>query len=39
MSSGEEGARKGYLMTFVITYVRDFNSVAKFVSESFETAC
>lgn len=38
MEAGEESGRSGYILTFVITYIRDFVAKFRFVTESFETS-
>jgi alkyldihydroxyacetonephosphate synthase len=38
ISGGEENGRRGYLMTFVIAYVRDLGFNYGYLSESFETS-
>ncbi|XP_054168040.1 alkyldihydroxyacetonephosphate synthase, peroxisomal-like [Oppia nitens] len=38
MSAGEENGRRGYLLTFVIAYIRDLGLDYGIVSESFETS-
>ncbi|CAG2106942.1 unnamed protein product [Medioppia subpectinata] len=38
MSAGEENGRRGYLLTFVIAYIRDLGLDYGVVSESFETS-
>jgi alkyldihydroxyacetonephosphate synthase len=39
MSAGEENGIRGYFLTYVIAYIRDFVAHYYFVAESFETAC
>ena len=39
MASGEENGKRGYILTFVITYIRDFTATFRFLTESFETSC
>ena len=39
MSAGEENGIRGYFLTFVIAYIRDFACYYNFVAESFETSC
>ena len=38
MKAGEENGIRGYMLTFLITYIRDFVAEYKFAAESFETA-
>ena len=39
MSAGSENGIRGYFLTFVIAYIRDFACWHNFVAESFETSC
>jgi alkyldihydroxyacetonephosphate synthase len=39
LNAGSEGGMKGYFLTFVIAYVRDFCAQHCYVAESFETSC
>jgi alkyldihydroxyacetonephosphate synthase len=39
LDAGEENGLRGYILTFVITYIRDMSCNYKFVTESFETTC
>ena len=39
MNSGEENGIRGYFLTYVIAYIRDFGANHNFVAESFETSC
>mmetsp|Transcript_21955 Transcript_21955/g.57325 ORF Transcript_21955/g.57325 Transcript_21955/m.57325 type:complete len:629 (-) Transcript_21955:93-1979(-) len=36
---GEENGKRGYLLTFVIAYIRDIAFDYRYIAESFETAC
>ncbi|XP_065190738.1 alkyldihydroxyacetonephosphate synthase, peroxisomal-like [Sycon ciliatum] len=38
MAGGEENGRRGYLLTFLIAYIRDFGLQYLFVGDSFETS-
>ena len=38
LSGGEENGRRGYLLTFLIAYIRDFGLPYCFIGESFETS-
>lgn len=38
MSGGEENGIRGYFLTYVIAYIRDFACQYSFVAESFETS-
>ncbi|XP_003384906.1 PREDICTED: alkyldihydroxyacetonephosphate synthase, peroxisomal-like [Amphimedon queenslandica] len=38
LSGGEENGRRGYMMTFVIAYIRDMAFDYGYLSESFETS-
>ncbi len=38
MSAGEENGRKGYRLTFLIAYIRDFAMEHDFIAESLETS-
>lgn len=38
MKAGEENGIRGYMLTFLIAYIRDFVAEYKFAAESFETA-
>jgi len=37
-SAGEENGRRGYFLTFMIAYIRDFGFNYNFMAESFETS-
>jgi alkyldihydroxyacetonephosphate synthase len=39
LSGGSENGIRGYFLTFMIAYLRDFAAQYKFVAESFETSC
>ena len=39
MQAGEENGIRGYFLTFMIAYLRDFAAQFNFVAESFETSC
>ena len=39
MAGGEENGKRGYLLTFLIAYVRDFAMQHHVIAESFETSC
>ena len=39
MAGGEENGKRGYLLTFLIAYVRDFAMQHNVIAESFETSC
>ena len=39
LKGGEANGIRGYFLTFMIAYLRDFVSEYKFVAESFETSC
>ena len=39
MVGGAENGKRGYLMTFLITYIRDFSLNYRILSESFELSC
>ena len=39
MAGGEENGHRGYLLTFLIAYVRDFAMQHHVIAESFETSC
>ena len=39
MEAGEENGIRGYFLTFMIAYLRDFAASFNFVAESFETSC
>ena len=39
MPAGAENGQKGYLLTFLIAYIRDFASLYHMIAESFETSC
>mmetsp|Transcript_24105 Transcript_24105/g.23711 ORF Transcript_24105/g.23711 Transcript_24105/m.23711 type:complete len:135 (+) Transcript_24105:1100-1504(+) len=39
MPAGEENGLRGYFLTYVIAYIRDFGCNYNFVAESFETSC
>eukprot|EP00038_Savillea_parva_P014514 m.11169 g.11169 ORF g.11169 m.11169 type:complete len:635 (-) comp2826_c0_seq1:26-1930(-) len=36
---GEENGKRGYLLTFVIAYIRDIAFDYRYIAESFETSC
>ena len=38
LPAGEESGKRGYFLTFVIAYIRDFIMEYNYVAESFETA-
>ena len=38
LPAGEENGRRGYMLTFVIAYLRDFGFEHYFLAESFETS-
>ena len=38
MNAGEENGKRGYFLTYVIAYIRDFSMNYHFVAESFETS-
>lgn len=38
MAGGEENGKRGYLLTFLIAYVRDFAMQHHVIAESFETS-
>lgn len=38
MAGGEENGKRGYLLTFLIAYVRDFAMQHNVIAESFETS-
>jgi alkyldihydroxyacetonephosphate synthase len=38
MPAGEENGLRGYFLTYVIAYIRDFVANFFFVAESFETS-
>jgi alkyldihydroxyacetonephosphate synthase len=38
MKAGEENGIRGYFLTYVIAYIRDFGANHNFVAESFETS-
>jgi alkyldihydroxyacetonephosphate synthase len=39
MAGGAENGMKGYLLTYLIAYTRDFAADYFVVAESFETSC
>lgn len=39
LNTGEEHGLRGYMMTFCIAYLRDFNTPYGFYAESVETSC
>jgi alkyldihydroxyacetonephosphate synthase len=39
MAAGAENGMKGYILTFLIAYIRDFASEHLTAAESFETSC
>lgn len=39
MPAGEDNGKKGYLLTFLIAYIRDFASLYHMIAESFEASC
>ena len=39
MEAGAENGIRGYFLTFMIAYLRDFAAQYNFVAESFETSC
>jgi len=39
MAAGAENGMKGYILTFLIAYIRDFASEHFIAAESFETSC
>lgn len=39
MAAGAENGMKGYILTFLIAYIRDFASEHLIAAESFETSC
>jgi alkyldihydroxyacetonephosphate synthase len=39
MGAGEENGRKGYELTYMIAYMRDFAAEYFILGESFETSC
>jgi len=39
MKAGAENGIKGYLLTWMIAYIRDFGSKYNMMCESFETSC
>ena len=39
LTGGEENGKRGYLLTFVIAYLRDIAFDYHYVAESFETSC
>jgi alkyldihydroxyacetonephosphate synthase len=38
MIAGEENGLRGYFLTYVIAYIRDYVANYRFVAESFETS-
>jgi alkyldihydroxyacetonephosphate synthase len=38
MKAGETNGIRGYFLTFMIAYIRDFAAQYKFAAESFETS-
>jgi alkyldihydroxyacetonephosphate synthase len=39
LSGGAENGIKGYQLTYMIAYIRDFCLLYNIVAESFETSC
>jgi alkyldihydroxyacetonephosphate synthase len=39
ISGGSENGIKGYQLTYMIAYIRDFCLIYNVVGESFETSC
>lgn len=39
MAAGAENGMKGYILTFLIAYIRDFAAQHLTAAESFETSC
>ena len=39
MAGGAENGRRGYLLTYLIAYIRDFAMEYCIIAESFETSC
>jgi alkyldihydroxyacetonephosphate synthase len=39
MEAGSENGIRGYFLTYMIAYIRDFAASYSFVAESFETSC
>lgn len=39
MLGGEENGIRGYFLTFMIAYIRDFVTKYNFIAESMETSC
>ena len=39
MNGGEANGTRGYFLTYMIAYIRDFGAQYKYVAESFETSC
>lgn len=39
LEAGAENGHKGYLLTFVIAYIRDLAQEFNMIAESFETSC
>ena len=39
MNGGEANGLRGYFLTYMIAYLRDFAAQYKYVAESFETSC
>lgn len=39
MDAGEENGMRGYFLTFMIAYIRDFVMSKYFIAESMETSC
>jgi len=39
LNAGGEGGENGYMLTYVIAYLRDYGMAYNFVAESFETTC
>lgn len=39
MQAGAENGIRGYFLTFMIAYLRDFAANYNFIAESFETSC
>jgi alkyldihydroxyacetonephosphate synthase len=38
MRAGKENGERGYFLTYVIAYLRDFALLYSFIAESFETS-
>jgi alkyldihydroxyacetonephosphate synthase len=39
MNGGEANGTRGYFLTYMIAYIRDFGALYNYVAESFETSC